>query len=156
MSITARLTLLLLGLLALAGTHWRAYTLGARHERNATQAAQAAAMRESAVAAIRQADNTIEAQHDRAKTEARISTDRLATAGELDRLRHDLAAARAAADSADACTADSAARDQLLAAMAADIETLAEQGADIAAAADGHAADALLCKRFNVCCHCCE
>lgn len=144
MSTAARLTALLLGLLALMGTHWRAYTLGARHERNAAQATQTQAVRDSAAAAIRQADNTIEATHERAQTETRIAADRRAADSELDRLRSDLQAARAAAASADACTPDGAARDQLLGAMATDLAALAEQGAAIAAAADGHAADALM------------
>lgn len=148
MSITARLTLLLVAVLALMGTHWHAYTLGARHERNAAQAAQTQAVRDSAAAAIRKADQTIEATYDRAQTERRIAADRLAAAGELDRLRADLQTARAAAASADACTADASARDALLAAMARDIERLAEQGASIAAAADGHAADALMLWRL--------
>ena len=144
MSLQARLVALLLILLALVGTHWRAYTIGARHERDAVQAAQTQALRSSAVAAVRTADNTIEAQHDRAKTETRISADRLRTADQLDSLRTDLQTARAAAAGADACTADASARDALLAAMARDIERLGEQGAAIAAAADGHAADALM------------
>lgn len=144
MSLSARLALVLLGLVTLLGTHWRAYSLGARHERNATQAAQVQAVRESAAAAIRNADNIIEATHDRAQTERRIAADRLSVGGELDRLRADMSAARAVAASADTCTADGAARDQLLAAMAADLATLAQQGGAIAAAADGHAADALM------------
>lgn len=141
---TARLTLLLSVMTGLLCTHWRAYTLGAKNERDAAQAAQTLAVRESAVAAIRQSDKTIEATHERAQNERRLAADRLATAGELDRLHRDLQAARAAASSADACTAADAARDALLEAMAADIATLAEQGAAIAAAADGHAADALM------------
>lgn len=150
MSITARLALLLTVLLALVGTHWRAYTLGVRHEQNAAQAAQTQAVRDSAVASIRKADQVIEAQHDRTQTEGRISADRLRTAGELDSLRADLRAARAAAQSADACTGHATAQDKLLGEMAADIAGLAEQGAAIAAAADGHAADTVMLWRI---CH---
>lgn len=144
LTLQARLVLLLLGLLALLGTHWRAYTLGATHERYAVQAAQIQAERESAAAAIRTADNNIEEQHARAQTERRIAADRLRNADQLDSLRTDLQTARAAAAGADACTADASARDQLLAAMARDLARLGEQGAAIAAAADGHAADALM------------
>ena len=97
MSLSIRLTLALVGLLALLGTHWRAYTLGARHERDAAQAAQTEAVHQGAVAAINQANNTIEVTHARTQTQTRITTDRLAVAGELERLRSDLQAARAAA-----------------------------------------------------------
>lgn len=144
MSLQARITALALVLLALCASHWRAYTAGQQRQRDAQAAAQLQATQTQAAAAIRQADNTIEAQHDRAKTETRISADRLRTAGQLDSLRTDLQTARAAAVGADACTADASARDALLAAMARDIERLGEQGAAIAAAADGHAADALM------------
>lgn len=140
----ARLALLLAAMIALLGTHWRAYTLGQRHERNAAQAAQTEALRTHAVAAIQLANKTVEVFNDRAQTERRIAADRLRTAGELDRLRADLQAARAAATGGDTCTADTSARDTLLAAMAEDIARLAEQGATIAQAADGHAADTVM------------
>lgn len=148
MSLSIRLALALIGLLALLGTHWRAYTLGARHERDAVQAAQTEAVHQGAVAAINQANNTIEVIHARTQTQTRITTDRLALSGELDRLRSDLQAARTAASGGDTCTADTSAKDQLLAAMERDIERLGEQGAVIAAAADGHAADALMLWRI--------
>jgi len=148
MSLSIRLTLALVGLLTLLGTHWRAYTLGARHERDAVQAAQTEAVHQGAVAAIQQANNTIEVIHARTQTQTRITTDRLAVSSELDRLRNDLQAVRAAATGGETCTADSAAQNQLLAAMARDLATLGEQGAAIAAAADGHAADALMLWRI--------
>ena len=151
-TLPARLALLLAAVLFLIGTHWRAYTQGQRHERTAAQAAQTEALRTRAVAAIRHADHTIEAQHDRAQTERRIAADHLRTAGELDRLRTDLQTARAAAAGADACTPHAPAQDQLLGAMAADIAQLAEQGAAIAAAADGHAADAVMLSKVLASC----
>ena len=144
MSIAARITALALVLLALCASHWRAYVAGQHRQRDAQAAAQLQATQTAAVSAIRKADQIIEAQHDRTQTERRIAADRLRTAGELDGLRTDLQAARSAAASADACTADTAARDALLAAMARDIARLGEQGAAIAAAADGHAVDALM------------
>ena len=139
-----RLTLAAACLLALAGTHWRAYTLGTQHERKAAQALQTDSVHQSAVAAITQANKTIKATNARTQTQTRITTDSLNLAGELDRLRNDLQAARAATASGNTCTADAAAKDKLLATMARDLATLGEQGAAIAAAADNHAADALM------------
>ena len=147
MSIQARITALALVLLALCASHWRAYTAGQQRQRDAQAAAQLQATQTQAAAAIRQADQTIEAQNDRTQTERRIAADRLRTAGHIDRLRIDLDAARAAAQSADTCTNDTGATDELLRAMAADIEHLAKQGADTAQAADGHAADAVMLLR---------
>lgn len=144
MSITARIAALALVLLALCASHWRAYTAGQQRQRDAQAAAQLQATQTQAAAAIRQADQTIEAQHERTQTERRIAADRLRTAGHIDRLRIDIDAARAAAQSADTCTDDTGATDELLRAMAADIEQLAKQGADTAQAADGHAADAVM------------
>ena len=146
MSIHARITALALVLLALCASHWRAYTAGQQRQRDAQAAAQLQATQTQAAAAIRQADQTIEAQNDRTQTERRIAADRLRTAGHIDRLRIDLDAARAAAQSADACPDNAGATDELLRAMAADIEQLAQQGADTAQAADGHASDAVMLK----------
>lgn len=148
MSLSARLILLLAGLLALLATHWRAYTMGVYHEQNATQASQAQALRQSAAAAIRHADNAIEAAHERAKTERRIAMDRLAAAGELERLHRDLQANRSATADQHASATDAPALDSLLDAMARDIERLAQQGAAIAQNADAHAADALMLQRI--------
>ena len=147
MSIQARITALALVLLALCASHWRAYTAGQQRQRDAQAAAQLQATQTQAAAAIRQADQTIEAQNDRTQTERRIAADRLRTAGHIDRLRIDLDAARATAQSADTCTDNTGATDELLRAMAADIEHLAKQGADTAQAADGHAADAVMLLR---------
>lgn len=147
MSIHARITALALVLLALCASHWRAYTAGQQRQRDAQAAAQLQATQNQAAAAIRQADHTIEAQYDRTQTERRIAADRLRTAGDIDRLRIDLDTARAAAQSADTCTDNATAADQLLRAMAADLEHLAKQGADTAQAADGHAADAVMLLR---------
>lgn len=147
MSVQARITALALALLALCATHWRAYTAGQQRQRDAQAAAQLQATITQAAAAIRQADTIIEAQHDRTQTERRIAAVRLRTAGHIDRLRIDIDAARASAQSADTCADNAAATDELLRAMAADIEQLAKQGADTAQAADGHAADAVMLLR---------
>lgn len=144
MSLAARLITLLVGLLALIGTHWRAYTMGSLHEHNSYQADQARAVHDDAETSIQRENKIIEVTHERSKTELRISDDRLAAAGELERMRRDIAEARSDSQRADACSANVSARDQLLRAMEADIEQLAEQGAQIAAAADGHVADTLM------------
>lgn len=145
MSLTARLTAALVVLLALAASHWRAYTTGQQHQANAQAALQLQAQQQQAQRLLRQVDNQLDAQHARTQAETRIGRDRLAARTELERLRHDLARARATATAPGACGSNPDPRDQLLAAMAADIAELAQQGERIATAADGHAADALMC-----------
>ena len=147
MSLYARLIAILLVLVALAGSHWRAYTTGKQRQADAHAAAQLTAEREQAQRLVRQIDNQQDAQHVRDLTENRIGSDRVAAHTELERLRHDLASARAAASAPATCGGDADPRDQLLAAMARDLEALGEQGERIAAAADSHAADAVMLKR---------
>lgn len=147
MSLAARALAVFMALMFLAGTHWRAYSTGKAHQRNAHAAQQLQATQAAASAAIQTANTTIEATHDRAQKQTRITADSRSADADINRLRQQLAAARAAAaaaSSAGACTPDTPAQDQLLAAMAADIAHLAEQGAATATAADGHAADALM------------
>lgn len=150
MSIPARIAALALALLGLCATHWRAYTAGQARQRDAQAAAQLQATQTQAANAITLANITTKAQHARTQTETRTAAVRLRTADDIDRLRIDLDAARDTvrtfAQSAAACTDNTAAADQLLRAMASDLERLAKQGADIALAADGHAADALMLK----------
>lgn len=145
MSLSARLTALLVLAVALAATHWRAYVAGQHAQANHHAALQLQASQQAAARLVRHVDNQTQAQHERTQAEQRIGRDRVAARTELERLRHDLASARAAARTPSACGPDPDPRDQLLAAMAADIEHLAEQGEAIATAADSHHADALMC-----------
>ena len=147
MSIQARITALALIMLVLCASHWRAYTVGQQRQRDAQAAAQLQTTQTQAATAIRQADQTIEAQNERTKTERRLAAERLRTASDIERLRIDLDAARTTAQSTDTCTDRITATDQLLRSMAADIEQLAKQGANTAQAADSHAADALMLLR---------
>lgn len=144
MSLSARLAAALLVLLTLAASHWRVYLAGQRAQADRHAQQQLNAERTQAARLVRQIDNQTDAQHDRTLAESRIGRDRVAARTELERLRRDLAAARAEASAQNPCGRDPDPRDQLLEAMARDIERLGEQGEAIATAADGHAADALM------------
>lgn len=146
MSVLSKITIALALALALVASHWKAYVSGQVRERDAQAALDLAATYKDARIEINTANRIIGATHERAKTQSRITDDRIAVRSELERLRLDLAEARARANaqspSGPAC--DTAAKDQLLGSMARDIAHLGEQGAKIAALADGHAADVIL------------
>lgn len=146
MSMSLRLTMALAMAVVLAGTHWKAYTAGQVRERDARAALDLVATQADARAEILKADKIIGATNERAKTQTRIGDDRVAVRSELERLRLDLAEARARADaqSAGGPACDTSAKDALLAAMERDIERLGVKGESIAAAADGHAADVIM------------
>lgn len=137
---------------ALAFTHFFTYRAGASNVRvqwaaqtAALQAAAAQAERENRATESRRSTNVIEAinaQSTRTRT-LQAAADR--SRDESDSLRHALAAATADLPSPNpnAGGHNTAARDQLLTAMERGINDLAQAGASIARAADGHASDTL-------------
>lgn len=107
----------------------------------AAQAAQAE--RENRATEHRRSTNVIEAQNAQARRAQALQAAANSARDESDRLRDDLATARAELPSRanDACPDYAAAADQLLGAVETGVARLSQRGADIAAKADGHASD---------------
>jgi len=146
-----RIALATIAALALAASHWQAYRLGGASERADfaayradTEAAHAQAVTAAAATQSRQSANVIKATHDRTQKLQALQTDFDGVRTERDRLRDALATATAHLPPAapgpgpDACAPER----ELLSAMGAGIDRLADTGASIAQAADRHAVDA--------------
>jgi len=146
-----RIALATIAALALAATHWQAYRLGGASERADfaayradAEAAHAQAVTAAAATQSRQSTTVIKATNDRAQKLQALQSDFDGMRTERDRLRDALATATAHLPPAapgpgpDTCAPER----QLLSAVGAGIERLADTGAGIAQAADRHAVDA--------------
>lgn len=109
----------------------------------AAQAAQAE--RENRATEHRRSTNVIEAQNAQARRAQALQAAANSARDESDRLRDDLATARAGLPSPapDASGNNPSAESRLLDTMAAGIERLSQRGEEIARAANGHASDTL-------------
>lgn len=145
-----RIALAILCALALAASHWRAYVLGGATERAAyatyradAEASHAAAVTAAAATQSRQSTTVIKATNDRTTRLQALQTDFDHVRTERDRLRDALATAAAdlpaapSTSGADTCAPER----ELLSAVGAGLERLAQTGAGIAQAADRHAVD---------------
>ena len=145
-----RIALAILCALALAATHWRAYTLGGASERAdfatyraQVEAAHAQAVTTAAATRSRQSTTVLKATHDRTTRLQSLQADFDSVRTERDRLRDALATATAnlppapTTPGADTCAPER----ELLSTMGAGLDRLAGAGAGIAQAADRHAVD---------------
>jgi len=146
-----RIALATIAALALAASHWQAYRLGGASERADfanyradAEAAHAQAVTAAAATQSRQYTTVTKATHDRTQTLQALQSDFDGVRTERDRLRDALATATADLPPAapgpgpDTCAPER----ELLSAVAAGIDRLADTGAGIAQAADRHAVDA--------------
>ncbi len=124
------------------------YQLGRSHERAALLQAQANQVAKQAKELVVHADQQTEKANERDQKVRQSQAVYVDNRVLVERLRAELAAARAAAQAKATCAESANASAKLFSAMAADIEQLAIEGARIAKDADAHAADALMLQQL--------